>query len=51
MILGERSQTQKATQHVILLMGNVDLQADPQAQRVGSWLSGAVEVEGVRSDC
>ena len=23
MILGERSQTQKATQHVILLMGNV----------------------------
>ena len=31
-------------------MGNVDLQADPQAQRVGSWLSGAVEVEACLGD-
>ena len=45
MILGERSQTQKATQHVILLMGNVqnrkwEMWISRQIHRHREWVLG-----------
>lgn len=45
MILGERSQTQKATQHVILLMGNVqnrkwEMWISRQIRRHREWVLG-----------
>lgn len=40
MTLSERSHTQKDTQRVIPLVGNVQNMPSPQRQKVGSWYQG-----------